>query len=47
MAPADFLGVGLAFPPTAAPDGELELTVAEEDIGQALKVILETDPESA
>ena len=43
MAPADFLGVGVAFPPTAAPDGELELAVAEEDIRQALQVILETE----
>jgi phage baseplate assembly protein W len=43
MAPADFLGVGLSFPPSAAADGELEVVVAEEDVRQALRLILETE----
>jgi uncharacterized protein len=40
---ADFLGIGLGFPVAPAPDGELELVVAEDDIRQALRLILETE----
>jgi phage baseplate assembly protein W len=48
MAPADpakaFLGVGWAFPPRADAGGEVATVVHEEDIRQAIRVILETGP---
>jgi phage baseplate assembly protein W len=39
-----FLGVGWAFPPAVAADGKLAEAVHEEDIRQAIRIILGTNP---
>jgi phage baseplate assembly protein W len=39
-----FLGRGWAFPVAPAADGELALSAAEEDVRQAIRLILETEP---
>jgi uncharacterized protein len=39
-----FLGVGWAFPPRIAADGRLAMAVHEEDIRQAIRIILGTEP---
>lgn len=39
-----FLGVGWAFPPALEPDGTSRQAVYEEDIKQAIRIILETNP---
>ncbi len=39
-----FLGAGLAFPLSADPDGSLAMAVYEEDIRQAIRIILATNP---
>lgn len=38
----EFLGVGWAFPVSANQAGEIELVAFEEDIRQAIRIILET-----
>jgi phage baseplate assembly protein W len=39
-----FLGVGWAYPPTPDAPGEVELAAYETDVGQAVRIILGTDP---
>ncbi len=39
-----FLGVGWAFPPCVEKDGHVCLAVYEDDIQQAIRIILGTDP---
>jgi phage baseplate assembly protein W len=39
-----FLGVGWAFPPAVADDGSLAVSAYEEDIKQAIRIILGTEP---
>jgi phage baseplate assembly protein W len=39
-----FLGVGWNFPPQLEPDGTLSLVVFDEDIRQAIRIILGTSP---
>jgi phage baseplate assembly protein W len=39
----DFLGVGWHFPPSLA-EGEIELVAGSEDVREAVRLILETDP---
>lgn len=39
-----FLGVGWAFPPCITPDGKIALAEFEEDIRQAIRIILGTNP---
>ena len=39
-----FLGVGWAFPPQLSADGSIAEAVYEEDIRQAILIILETNP---
>ena len=41
--PRAFLGRGWAFPPAVAPTGEVRLAAHEEDIRQAVRLILETN----
>jgi phage baseplate assembly protein W len=44
-APApDFLGRGWSFPPRADADGRVELVAAAQDIREAIRVILDTEP---
>src|SRR5260370_13471231 len=38
-----FLGVGWAFPPCTAADGSTALAVYEQDVDQAIRIILGTD----
>jgi uncharacterized protein len=38
-----FLGVGWSFPPAPGPDGEAATAAYEEDVRQAVLVILQTD----
>lgn len=38
-----FLGVGWAFPPCTAADGSTDLAVYEQDVEQAIRIILGTD----
>ena len=38
-----FLGVGLSFPPCLEPDGRIDAVAYEEDIEQAIKIILFTN----
>lgn len=38
-----FLGVGWAFPPCTAADGSTALAVYEQDVEQAIRIILGTD----
>jgi phage baseplate assembly protein W len=42
--PADFLGRGWGFPIAVGPDDEINMVCDEEDIRQAIRIILETDP---
>jgi phage baseplate assembly protein W len=42
--PAAFLGVGWAFPPQVEGDGGLAEVAHEEDIRQAIRIILGTNP---
>jgi uncharacterized protein len=42
--PAEFLGRGWAFPIGEAPDGDIAMVEAEEDIRQSIRLILETEP---
>jgi uncharacterized protein len=39
-----FLGVGLSFPPCLKPDGKISTVAFEEDIDQAIRIILRTNP---
>ena len=39
-----FLGVGLSFPPCLEAGGEIALVAYEEDIRQAIRIILGTNP---
>jgi Bacteriophage baseplate protein W len=39
----DFLGRGWAFPVTAGPRGDVATVVAEEDIRQSIRLILQTE----
>lgn len=39
-----FLGVGWAFPICLQPDGQIETVAFEEDIRQAIRIILDTNP---
>lgn len=39
-----FLGAGLAFPPAAGPGGSLAMAAYEDDIRQAIRIILATNP---
>lgn len=39
-----FLGVGWAFPPGLTPDGKIAEAVYEDDIAQAIRIILGTNP---
>jgi uncharacterized protein len=41
---ADFLGRGWAFPLESGEDGDVALAVDEEDVRQAVRLILETEP---
>jgi hypothetical protein len=38
-----FLGIGWAFPPCLEPDGRIGLVAYEEDIAEAIKIILSTN----
>lgn len=38
-----FLGTGWAFPPSAGPDGSIQAVSHDEDIRQAIRIILETN----
>ena len=40
----DFLGRGWAYPVAFAPDGDAAMAAADEDIRQAVLVILQTEP---
>jgi phage baseplate assembly protein W len=42
--PASFLGVGWAFPPQLEGDGSLAEVAHEEDVRQAIRIILGTNP---
>jgi phage baseplate assembly protein W len=42
--PTDFLGRGWGFPIAIGPDDEINMVADEEDIRQAIRIILETDP---
>ncbi|TCO17186.1 hypothetical protein EV652_11814 [Kribbella steppae] len=47
MAPGQeqaFLGVGWAFPPSAGPNGDVSVAAYEEDVRQAIRIILGTSP---
>ncbi len=39
-----FLGVGWAFPPAAAPAGDVALAAYDEDVRQAVLIVLQTAP---
>jgi uncharacterized protein len=39
-----FLGHGWTFPPTAAADGELALSAYDEDVHEAVRIVLGTNP---
>lgn len=39
-----FLGVGLSFPPCLKADGKITTVAFEEDIDQAIRIILRTNP---
>jgi phage baseplate assembly protein W len=39
-----FLGVGLSFPVAVAPDGSVALSAYEDDIREAILIILQTEP---
>jgi uncharacterized protein len=38
-----FLGVGWSFPPCAAPDGATQIATYEQDVAQAIRIIIGTD----
>jgi Bacteriophage baseplate protein W len=40
----DFLGRGWAFPIAIGPDGEIALAVGPQDVREAVRLILETEP---
>jgi phage baseplate assembly protein W len=40
----DFLGRGWAFPIATGPDGEIALAAGPEDVREAVRLILETEP---
>jgi phage baseplate assembly protein W len=40
----DFLGQGWAFPIATGPDGEIALALGPEDVREAVRLILETEP---
>jgi phage baseplate assembly protein W len=40
----DFLGRGWAFPPAVDADGAVDLVAAEEDVREAIRLILATEP---
>jgi phage baseplate assembly protein W len=42
--PPEFLGVGWAFPPTTAAPGEVAMAAYDEDVRQAVRIILSTAP---
>jgi len=42
--PDDFLGRGWAFPVAAGSDGEAATVAAAEDVRQAIRLIIETEP---
>jgi hypothetical protein len=42
--PKAFLGVGWSYPPTVDPDGTIALAAHEEDVRQAIRIILGTEP---
>lgn len=42
--PRAFLGVGWAYPPAVATDGTIALAVYEDDVRQAVLIILGTEP---
>jgi phage baseplate assembly protein W len=39
-----FLGVGWAFPPAAAPTGDIAMAAYDDDVRQAILIILQTTP---
>ena len=39
-----FLGVGWSFPPAAAPTGDVAVAAYEEDVRQAVRIVLRTSP---
>jgi phage baseplate assembly protein W len=39
-----FLGIGWAFPPRVEPDGQVAEAVYEQDVREAIRIILETAP---
>jgi phage baseplate assembly protein W len=41
---AAFLGIGWAFPPRLDPTGDVAVVAFEEDVRQAVRIILMTDP---
>ncbi|HKP29660.1 MAG TPA: GPW/gp25 family protein [Gemmatimonadales bacterium] len=42
--PPEFLGVGWAFPATTVPPGEVSMAAYDEDVRQAVRIILGTAP---
>lgn len=42
--PKAFLGVGWSYPPAVDPDGTIALAAHEEDVRQAVRIILGTEP---
>ena len=42
--PPEFLGVGWAFPATTVPPGEVAMAAYDEDVRQAVRIILGTAP---
>jgi phage baseplate assembly protein W len=42
--PPEFLGVGWAFPATTVPPGDVALAAYDEDVRQAVRIILGTAP---
>jgi uncharacterized protein len=42
--PADFLGRGWSFPVELGQEGDVALATGEEDVRQAVRLILETEP---
>lgn len=44
MSAPDFLGTGWAFPVGPGPAGDFGRAVGEDDVRQAIRIVLETDP---
>ena len=42
--PPEFLGVGWAFPATTVPPGDVAMAAYDEDVRQAVRIILSTAP---